>query len=45
MNNNVVALPNAFTKLDVASRTEATLKGLREGWLTLEEDSKDTDGR
>ena len=30
-------LSNAFTKLNVASRTEATLKGLKEGWLTLEE--------
>jgi NarL family two-component system response regulator LiaR len=29
-------LSNIFVKLDVASRTEAILKGLREGWLALE---------
>lgn len=29
-------LSNIFVKLDVASRTEAILKGLREGWLVLE---------
>jgi NarL family two-component system response regulator LiaR len=29
-------LSNIFGKLGVASRTEAILKGLREGWLTLE---------
>ncbi len=29
-------LSNIFVKLDVASRTEAILKGLREGWLILE---------
>ena len=28
-------LSNIFAKLGVASRTEAILKGLREGWLTL----------
>jgi NarL family two-component system response regulator LiaR len=30
-------LSNTFAKLGVASRTEAILKGLREGWLTLQE--------
>ena len=29
-------LSNIFAKLGVASRTEAILKGLREGWLTLQ---------
>jgi DNA-binding NarL/FixJ family response regulator len=29
-------LSNIFAKLGVASRTEAILKGLREGWLILE---------
>jgi NarL family two-component system response regulator LiaR len=30
-------LSNIFNKLDVASRTEAIVKGVREGWLTLED--------
>lgn len=30
-------LSNTFAKLGVASRTEAILKGLRDGWLMLEE--------
>lgn len=30
-------LSNIFSKLGVASRTEAILKGLREGWLTLDD--------
>jgi len=30
-------LSSIFNKLDVASRTEAILKGVREGWLTLED--------
>ena len=30
-------LTNIFNKLDVASRTEAIVKGVREGWLTLED--------
>jgi len=34
-------LTNTFNKLGVASRTEAILKGLREGWLTLEQAQKD----
>jgi DNA-binding NarL/FixJ family response regulator len=29
-------LSNIFNKMGVASRTEAIVKGLREGWLTLE---------
>ena len=29
-------LSNSFVKLNVASRTEAILKGLKEGWLTLQ---------
>ena len=37
-------LSNIFNKLSVASRTEAILKGLREGWLTLEEVQEDMDG-
>lgn len=31
-------LSHIFTKLDVASRTEAVLYGLKQGWLQLEED-------
>jgi len=38
-------LSNIFNKMGVASRTEAIVKGVREGWLTLEdlseEESKD----
>jgi NarL family two-component system response regulator LiaR len=30
-------LSNIFNKLDVASRTEAIVKGVREGWLILED--------
>jgi len=30
-------LSNIFNKLNVASRTEAIVKGVREGWLTLED--------
>jgi NarL family two-component system response regulator LiaR len=30
-------LSNIFNKLSVASRTEAIVKGVREGWLTLED--------
>lgn len=30
-------LTNMFDKLDVASRTQAVIRGLRNGWLTLEE--------
>lgn len=30
-------LSNVFDKIDVASRTEAIVKGVREGWLTLED--------
>lgn len=30
-------LSNIFNKLDVASRTEAIVKGVREGWLTLDD--------
>ena len=30
-------LSNVFGKIDVASRTEAIFKGIREGWLTLED--------
>jgi DNA-binding NarL/FixJ family response regulator len=36
-------LSNTFNKLGVASRTEATLRGLKEGWLTLEEAHERTD--
>jgi DNA-binding NarL/FixJ family response regulator len=28
---------NIFTKLDVASRVEAILKALKEGWLTVDD--------
>lgn len=30
-------LSNIFNRMDVASRTEAIVKGVREGWLTLED--------
>ncbi|MCJ7523237.1 MAG: response regulator transcription factor [Dehalococcoidia bacterium] len=30
-------LSNIFDKLDVASRTEAIVKGIKEGWLTVED--------
>ena len=30
-------LTNIFNKLDVASRTEAIVKGVKEGWLTLDD--------
>ena len=36
-------LSNIFGKIDVASRTEAIVKGVREGWLTLE-DISDEEG-
>ncbi|MDX1619463.1 MAG: response regulator transcription factor [Nitriliruptorales bacterium] len=32
-----VHLSNAFSKLDVASRTEAVIQALKRGWITLEE--------
>jgi len=38
-------LSNIFAKLGVASRTEAILKGLREGWLTLEDSRPGGDRR
>jgi NarL family two-component system response regulator LiaR len=34
-------LSNIFNKMAVASRTEAIVKGVREGWLTLEDMSDD----
>lgn len=34
-------LSNIFNKMAVASRTEAIVKGIREGWLTLEDMSDD----
>ncbi len=34
-------LSNIFNKMDVASRTEAIVKGVREGWITLEDISDD----
>ncbi len=34
-------LSNIFNKINVASRTEAIVKGVREGWLTLENLSDD----
>lgn len=38
-------LSNIFSKIGVASRTEAIVKGVREGWLTLEDlfDDESTD--
>lgn len=36
-------ISNLFAKMDVASRTEAILKAVREGWLDLEETSHGTD--
>jgi DNA-binding NarL/FixJ family response regulator len=30
-------LSTIFSKMEVGSRTEAVVKALREGWLTLEE--------
>jgi DNA-binding NarL/FixJ family response regulator len=36
-------LSNIFSKMGVASRTEAILNGLREGWLLLEEAPKSSD--
>ena len=36
-------LSNIFVKVGVASRTEAILKGLREGWLLLEEIPQSSD--
>ena len=34
-------LSSIFNKVDVASRTEAIVKGVREGWITLEDISDD----
>jgi NarL family two-component system response regulator LiaR len=34
-------LSSIFNKMDVASRTEAIVKGVREGWITLEDLSDD----
>jgi len=30
-------LSNIFSKMEVGSRTEAVLQGLKKGWLTLED--------
>jgi len=36
-------ISNVFAKMNVASRTEAILKAVREGWLELGETTADAD--